>query len=155
MMALAAMMAGASGHSLMNSVSSAPPRQTTRGPQAAKAEDTAPTSKRGVEDEAYALSGNTMFALIALCRERKWVLATDRAGMMMEEGTVPLDRFVLTMGASAADSGDDGGHDGELGVRVRAGVPAPRRALTSAVRSRPCSCVRVRSLSQSVSHSVT
>ena len=136
MMALAAMMAGASGQSLMNSVSSAFPRQTTRGPRAAK-EDTTPTGKRGVEDESYALSGDTMFALIALCRERKWVLATDRAGIMMEE-----DRFVLTMGASAAERGEDGGHKGGLGVRVRAAVPAPRCALTAAAAVLVCALAR-------------
>ena len=113
MMALAAMVAGVSGRSL-NSTGPAPPRprQTTRGPPAAQEEAGPTTVERGVEDGTW---GDTMFALLALCRERKWVLATDHEHEH-DAGTVEgVDRFILTVGAgaSAADGGGDGGHKGE------------------------------------------
>ena len=109
MMALAAVVAGASGQSL-NGTGPAPPRQMTRGPPATE-EDAEPTTvERGVEDGTR---GDTMLALLAMCREREWVLATNNArghDAGMEEG---IDRFILTVGAgaSAADGGGDGGGD--------------------------------------------
>ena len=121
-MALAAVVAGASGQSL-NSTGPAPPRQMTRGPPATK-EDAEPTTvERGVEDDTR---GDTMLALLAMCREREWVLATNNArghDAGMVEG---IDRFILTVGASAADGGG-GGHKGER-VWEHAAVPEPRRA---------------------------
>ena len=125
-MALAAMVAGASGQSL-NGTGPAGPRQMTRGPPATQ-EDAEPTTvERGVEDDTRALSGDTMFALIAMCRERKWVLATDHAHVHDAGMVEGIDRFILTVGASAADGGGDGGHKGER-VWERAAAPAPRCA---------------------------
>ena len=136
MMALAAMVAGGNGQSLSNT-GLATLEKTTHGPPAVKEDAEPATGERGVEDETCALYGDTMFALTAMCRERKWVLAVDHAETCLGEG---MDRFVLTMGASAGDGGDDGGsnsgHKGEwIGTAPRRPCSHRRQAATMPVRS--------------------
>ena len=134
MMALAAVVAGASGQSL-NGTGPAPPRQMTRGPPATE-EDAEPTTvERGVEDDTCALSGDTMFALIAMCRERKCYLATDQTAEGEAMAETRSDRYTLTMGATVAEGEGDGGRGGEGGWEYAA---APRRDARSP-RPPPCS----------------
>ena len=134
LMALAAVVAGASGQSVNGMATGlAPPRQTARGPPATQ-EDAEPTDgERGVEDGACALYGDTMFALTALC---KWVLATDHAGGVGQAGGA--DRFVLTMGAGAG-AADGGGYEGEEGLGA-CPCPCPRREAPRAQCRRRHAC---------------
>ena len=135
LMALAAMVAGATCNGQSLFTGPAPPRQMTRGPPATEEDAEPAVGERGVQDETCALSGDTMSALIAMCRERKWVLAVDHAGKCLgDEGT---GRFVLTMGARADGSGD-GGHKGDEGLET-CRCACATRALTAATTMLVCS----------------
>ena len=129
LIALAAMLAGvnANGRTSLNSTGVTPPQRPTRGPLDARG-GAKLADEHGVNDEAGALSGDTMFALIAMCREREWVLSNDHAGMAKEEG---VDRYALTMSAGAAEGGGgDGGHEGEKMWECTAG---PLRCALTAI----------------------
>ena len=112
----AVMLVGTMRPSLASEGAAVPPRrQPTPGPPATADRPEAAT-ERGGREEACTVTDGAVLELLSMYHEREWSLSTDH--------------FVLTMGATEAEGGDESGREGE-GVRQLQRVAPPPRSFAA------------------------